>query len=124
GELRLNELGVRRAMLRAFGPKGWCLMAEDREEHLLGRVVMREYSLWVHGRFVAQAKGEYRLSGKVDSWDGVTHKVRISALINCSKDLGLGFELEDPDVVKKFKEMHCERTKKGRVYVWQKKRML
>ncbi|KAJ3131105.1 hypothetical protein HK101_004818, partial [Irineochytrium annulatum] len=121
GELHLNEIGVRRAMLRAFGPGGWCLLAEEHEEHLKGHILSREYSLWVHGRFVAEASGEYRLLGKVDSWDGATEKVRISALINCSKDLGLGFELEDPDVVKNFKVMNCERTKKGRGYVWQKK---
>ncbi|KAJ3174681.1 hypothetical protein HK101_010856 [Irineochytrium annulatum] len=123
GELRLNEIGVRRAMLRAFGPGGWSLLAEEHEEQLKGYVLSREYSLWVHGRFVAQASGEYRLSGKVDSWDGTTEKVRSSALINCCKDLGVGFELENPDVVKNFKVMHCERTKKGRGYVWQKKPM-
>ncbi|KAH8163953.1 hypothetical protein CIB48_g4298 [Xylaria polymorpha] len=73
GIIYLPEIKYRRILNAAFGPGGWGL-APRGELMVQDRLVTREYALVVHGRFVAQARGEQQYfseDGGVDGSGGV-----------------------------------------------------
>jgi hypothetical protein len=68
----------------------------------INKTLSREYALFCHGRFVAQARGEQDYFSE----DGVvtaTEGVKSNAMMRCCKDLGIFWELWDPRFVRDFK---------------------
>ncbi|VBB79854.1 Putative Mitochondrial genome maintenance protein [Podospora comata] len=105
GIIYLPEIKYRRILNRAFGPGAWGLA--PRGELVVGeKVVTREYALVVHGRFVAQARGECQYFGE-DNIPTAGEGCKSNALMRCCKDLGIASELWDPRFIREFKKKHC-----------------
>ncbi|KAK7735493.1 hypothetical protein SLS63_003963 [Diaporthe eres] len=102
GIIYLPEIKYRRILNQAFGPGGWGMA--PRGELMVGeRVVTREYALLVHGRFIAQARGECQFFAD----DGIAtagEGCKSNALMRCCKDLGIASELWDPRYIRDFKK--------------------
>ncbi|KAJ0119594.1 mitochondrial genome maintenance protein [Diaporthe amygdali] len=102
GIIYLPEIKYRRILNQAFGPGGWG-MAPRGELTVGERVVTREYALLVHGRFIAQARGECQYFAD----DGIAtagEGCKSNALMRCCKDLGIASELWDPRYIRDFKK--------------------
>jgi len=105
GILYLPEIKYRRIMNQAFGPGGWALL--PRGDHgKNGNLISREYALFAHGRFVAQAKGDHenQMGNFVEG--AAEESVKSRALMRCCKDLGVASELWDPVFILDFKSKH------------------
>ncbi|KAG8169283.1 hypothetical protein KVR01_000028 [Diaporthe batatas] len=102
GIIYLPEIKYRRILNQAFGPGGWGMA--PRGELMVGdKVVTREYALLVHGRFIAQARGECQFFAD----DGIAtagEGCKSNALMRCCKDLGIASELWDPRYIRDFKK--------------------
>ncbi|EOO03349.1 putative mitochondrial genome maintenance protein mgm101 protein [Phaeoacremonium minimum UCRPA7] len=105
GIIYLPEIKYRRILNNAFGPGGWG-MAPRGELFVGDRVVTREYALVVHGRFVAQARGEMQYFSE-DTIATAGEGCKSNALMRCSKDLGIASELWDPRYIREFKKKHA-----------------
>ncbi|KAK3897679.1 mitochondrial genome maintenance MGM101, partial [Staphylotrichum tortipilum] len=125
GIIYLPEIKYRRILNRAFGPGGWGLA--PRGELTVGdKVVTREYALVVHGRFIAQARGECQYFSD-ETIPTAGEGCKSNALLRCCKDLGIASELWDPRFIREFKKTSCHEiwvehvvTKKRR-QVWVRK---
>ncbi|KAK4126976.1 Mgm101p-domain-containing protein [Parathielavia appendiculata] len=125
GIIYLPEIKYRRILNKAFGPGGWGLA--PRGELVVGeKVVTREYALVVHGRFIAQARGECQYFSE-ETIPTAGEGCKSNALLRCCKDLGIASELWDPRFIREFKKMHCHEiwvehvvTKKRR-QIWTRK---
>ncbi|KAI8631153.1 mitochondrial genome maintenance MGM101 [Xylariaceae sp. FL1651] len=100
GIIYLPEIKYRRILNSAFGPGGWGLAPRD-ELMVQDRMVTREYALVVHGRFVAQARGEQQYFSE-DGVSTAAEGCKSNALMRCCKDLGIASELWDPRFVRRF----------------------
>jgi len=125
GIIYLPEIKYRRILNEAFGPGGWGLA--PRGELVVGeKVVTREYALIVHGRFIAQARGECQYFSQ-ETIPTAGEGCKSNALLRCCKDLGIASELWDPRFIRAFKKQHCREawvehvaTKKRR-QIWLRK---
>ncbi|KAL2022436.1 hypothetical protein VTK56DRAFT_5265 [Thermocarpiscus australiensis] len=125
GIIYLPEIKYRRILNKAFGPGGWGLA--PRGELVVGeKVVTREYALVVHGRFIAQARGECQYFSE-ETIPTAGEGCKSNALLRCCKDLGIASELWDPRFIREFKREHCREiwvehvvTKKRR-QIWTRK---
>ncbi|KAK4110845.1 mitochondrial genome maintenance MGM101 [Canariomyces notabilis] len=125
GIIYLPEIKYRRILNKAFGPGGWGLA--PRGELIVGeKVVTREYALVVHGRFIAQARGECQYFSE-ETIPTAGEGCKSNALLRCCKDLGIASELWDPRFIRAFKKAHCHEiwvehvaTKKRR-QIWVRK---
>lgn len=62
-------------------------------------MITREYALYAHGRFVAQAMGEHTFYSRTNlSYGKACESAKSNALMRCCKDLGVASELWDPQV--------------------------
>ena len=62
-------------------------------------MVTREYMLYCHGRFVAQAMGEHTYYSRNSLQYGkACEAAKSNALMRCCKDLGIASSLWDPQV--------------------------
>ncbi|KAL2147515.1 hypothetical protein VTI28DRAFT_8770 [Corynascus sepedonium] len=125
GIIYLPEIKYRRILNKAFGPGGWGLA--PRGELVVGeRVVTREYALVVHGRFIAQARGECQYFSE-DTIPTAGEGCKSNALLRCCKDLGIASELWDPRFIREFKKAHCQEVwvehvvNKKRRQIWTRK---
>ncbi|KAK4145583.1 uncharacterized protein C8A04DRAFT_35629 [Dichotomopilus funicola] len=125
GIIYLPEIKYRRILNRAFGPGGWGLA--PRGELVVGeKVVTREYALVVHGRFIAQARGECQYFSE-ETIPTAGEGCKSNALLRCCKDLGIASELWDPRFIRTFKKAHCHEiwvehiVNKKRRQVWTRK---
>ncbi|KAL2119904.1 hypothetical protein VTJ04DRAFT_6865 [Mycothermus thermophilus] len=106
GIIYLPEIKYRRILNKAFGPGGWGLA--PRGELVVGeKVVTREYALVVHGRFIAQARGECQYFSE-ETIPTAGEGCKSNALLRCCKDLGIASELWDPRFIREFKKQHCQ----------------
>ncbi|KAJ3047181.1 hypothetical protein HK097_000157 [Rhizophlyctis rosea] len=105
GMLYLPEIKYRRILNRAFGPGGWGLVPKSMHT-VVNTTLTREYALYCHGRFVAQARGEqdYFSDAGIPT---ATEGAKSNALVRCCKDLGIASELWDPNFIREFKERMC-----------------
>ncbi|KAK3303201.1 mitochondrial genome maintenance MGM101-domain-containing protein [Chaetomium strumarium] len=125
GIIYLPEIKYRRILNKAFGPGGWGLA--PRGELVVGeKVVTREFALVVHGRFIAQARGECQYFSE-ETIPTAGEGCKSNALLRCCKDLGIASELWDPRFIRDFKKAHCQEiwvehvaTKKRR-QIWTRK---
>ncbi|KAK4238347.1 mitochondrial genome maintenance MGM101-domain-containing protein [Achaetomium macrosporum] len=125
GIIYLPEIKYRRILNKAFGPGGWGLA--PRGELVVGeKVVTREFALVVHGRFIAQARGECQYFSE-ETIPTAGEGCKSNALLRCCKDLGIASELWDPRFIREFKKAHCQEiwvehvaTKKRR-QIWTRK---
>ncbi|KAL2266022.1 hypothetical protein VTJ83DRAFT_5374 [Remersonia thermophila] len=125
GIIYLPEIKYRRILNKAFGPGGWGLA--PRGELVVGeKVVTREYALVVHGRFIAQARGECQYFSE-ETIPTAGEGCKSNALLRCCKDLGIASELWDPRFIREFKRDHCREvwvehvTTKKRRQIWTRK---
>jgi len=109
GIIYLPEIKYRRRLNEAFGPMGWSLIPRG-EPKVGARIVTREYSLIVDGRFVAQAQGENPYFSE-EQLPSAVEGCKSNALMRCCKDLGIGSELWDPNFIREF-------TKSSMTEVW------
>ncbi|KAK4186374.1 mitochondrial genome maintenance MGM101-domain-containing protein [Podospora australis] len=106
GIIYLPEIKYRRILNLAFGPGAWGLA--PRGELVVGeKVVTREYALVVHGRFVAQARGECQYFSE-DTIPTAGEGCKSNALMRCCKDIGIASELWDPRFIREFKKKYCQ----------------
>jgi hypothetical protein len=56
GILYIPEIKYRRALSYSFGPGGWGLVPIGNHT-MINKTLSREYALFCHGQFVAQARG-------------------------------------------------------------------
>ncbi|KAK4133683.1 Mgm101p-domain-containing protein [Trichocladium antarcticum] len=106
GIIYLPEIKYRRILNTAFGPGGWGLA--PRGELVVGeKVVTREFALVVHGRFIAQARGECQYFSE-ETIPTAGEGCKSNALLRCCKDLGIASELWDPRFIRAFKKAHCQ----------------
>ncbi|OAA53805.1 mitochondrial genome maintenance protein mgm101 [Niveomyces insectorum RCEF 264] len=105
GIIYLPEIKYRRILSAAFGPGGWGL-APRGALRVGEKVVSREYALVVHGRFVAEARGECAYFGGEDGVATAGEGCKSNALMRCCKDLGVASELWDPRFIRTFKQAH------------------
>ncbi|SPQ26766.1 ea4ebcd1-c763-4e88-82b6-e90ff19731a1 [Thermothielavioides terrestris] len=125
GIIYLPEIKYRRILNKAFGPGGWGLA--PRGELVVGeKVVTREFALVVHGRFIAQARGECQYFSE-ETIPTAGEGCKSNALLRCCKDLGIASELWDPRFIRDFKRTQCHEvwvehvvTKKRR-QIWTRK---
>ncbi|KAJ3001940.1 hypothetical protein HKX48_002607 [Thoreauomyces humboldtii] len=105
GMLYLPEIKYRRILNRAFGPGGWGLI--PRGPHTVAnKNISREYALFCHGRFVAQARGEQQFFSE-DGLATSSEGAKSNALMRCCKDLGIASELWDPAFLDEWKKEHA-----------------
>ncbi|KAK0615669.1 mitochondrial genome maintenance MGM101-domain-containing protein, partial [Bombardia bombarda] len=105
GIIYLPEIKYRRILNQAFGPGGWGLA--PRGDLVVGeKVVTQEYALIVHGRFIAQARGECQYFSE-ETIPTAGEGCKSNALLRCCKDLGIASELWDPRFIRSFKKAHC-----------------
>ncbi|KAI0846421.1 mitochondrial genome maintenance MGM101 [Daldinia vernicosa] len=125
GIIYLPEIKYRRILNTAFGPGGWGL-APRGQLMVHEKLVTRDYALVVHGRFVAQARGEmsyFTEEGVSTAAEGC----KSNALMRCCKDLGIASELWDPRFIRKFMKEHAMQiwvehaTTKKRKQIWLRK---
>ncbi|KAI0864389.1 mitochondrial genome maintenance MGM101 [Xylaria cubensis] len=125
GIIYLPEIKYRRILNAAFGPGGWGL-APRGELMVQDRLVTREYALVVHGRFVAQARGEQQYFSE-DGVSTAAEGCKSNALMRCCKDLGIASELWDPRFIRKFMKEHAMQqwvehvTTKKKKQIWLRK---
>ncbi|TGJ85021.1 hypothetical protein E0Z10_g3737 [Xylaria hypoxylon] len=125
GIIYLPEIKYRRILNTAFGPGGWGL-APRGELMVQDRLVTREYALVVHGRFVAQARGEQQYFSE-DGVSTAAEGCKSNALMRCCKDLGIASELWDPRFIRKFMKEHAVQqwvehlTTKKKKQIWLRK---
>ncbi|RYP80525.1 hypothetical protein DL769_002409 [Monosporascus sp. CRB-8-3] len=105
GIIYLPEIKYRRILNAAFGPGGWGL-APRGELMVHEKLVTREYALVVHGRFVAQARGEQQYFSE-EGVSTAAEGCKSNALMRCCKDLGIASELWDPRFIRKFMKTHA-----------------
>ncbi|KAK4099484.1 Mgm101p-domain-containing protein [Parathielavia hyrcaniae] len=125
GIIYLPEIKYRRILNKAFGPGGWGLA--PRGELVVGeKVVTREYALVVHGRFIAQARGECQYFSE-ETIPTAGEGCKSNALLRCCKDLGIASELWDPRFIREFKKKNCQEiwvehvVNKKRRQIWTRK---
>ncbi|KAK4230149.1 mitochondrial genome maintenance protein MGM101 [Podospora fimiseda] len=125
GIIYLPEIKYRRILNTAFGPGGWGLA--PRGQLVVGeKVVTQEYALVVHGRFVAQARGECQYFAE-ETIPTAGEGCKSNALMRCCKDLGIASELWDPRFIREFKKKYCQEiwvehvVNKKRRQVWTRK---
>ncbi|RYP09939.1 hypothetical protein DL764_000981 [Monosporascus ibericus] len=125
GIIYLPEIKYRRILNAAFGPGGWGL-APRGELMVHEKLVTREYALVVHGRFVAQARGEQQYFSE-EGVSTAAEGCKSNALMRCCKDLGIASELWDPRFIRKFMKAHAVQqwvehvTSKKRKQIWLRK---
>ncbi|GAP86834.1 putative mitochondrial genome maintenance protein mgm101 protein [Rosellinia necatrix] len=125
GIIYLPEIKYRRILNTAFGPGGWGL-APRGQLMVQDRMVTREYALVVHGRFVAQARGEQQYFSE-DGVSTAAEGCKSNALMRCCKDLGIASELWDPRYIRKFMKEHATQvwvehvTTKKKKQIWLRK---
>ncbi|KAI1443841.1 Mgm101p-domain-containing protein [Annulohypoxylon stygium] len=105
GIIYLPEIKYRRILNAAFGPGGWGL-APRGQLMVHEKLVTREYALVVHGRFVAQARGEQQYFTE-EGVSTAAEGCKSNALMRCCKDLGIASELWDPRFIRKFMKEHA-----------------
>ncbi|KAH6842715.1 mitochondrial genome maintenance MGM101-domain-containing protein [Chaetomium sp. MPI-CAGE-AT-0009] len=125
GIIYLPEIKYRRILNQAFGPGGWGLA--PRGELVVGeKVVTREYALVVHGRFIAQARGECQYFSE-ETIPTAGEGCKSNALLRCCKDLGIASELWDPRFIRDFRKAHLQEiwvehvVNKKRRQIWTRK---
>jgi Mitochondrial genome maintenance MGM101 len=105
GMLYLPADRYRILLSRVFGAGGWALV--PRSDILASEsLVVREYALFVHGRFVAQAPGDHALFSNSNLGVAI-ESARSRALTRCCKDLGVATELWDQNFVRQWREKHA-----------------
>ncbi|KAI1323869.1 Mgm101p-domain-containing protein [Xylariaceae sp. FL0255] len=110
GIIYLPEIKYRRILNRAFGPGGWGLAPrEDLIVESKTKMVARDYALVVHGRFVAQARGEQQYFSE-DGISTAAEGCKSNALMRCCKDLGVASELWDPRFIRRFIKEHAKQV--------------
>jgi hypothetical protein len=115
GMLYLPEIKYRRRLIQAFGPGGWALMPTSKFD-MRDNTVMRQYALYVGGRFISEAVGEqdYIASNPNMTYATSAEGCKSNALMRCCKDLGIASELWDPGFIEKWKAQFA-------VKVWNQK---
>ena len=120
GIVYLSEIRYRRILNDAFGPGGWAMMPHSKPE-INGNIMMREFGLYIDGRFAACAVGEkeYRENNPNQSYATAHESAKSNALMRCCKDLGISSELWDRQFIDKWRaeyavEVWCENVGKGR----------
>ncbi|KAI0014875.1 mitochondrial genome maintenance MGM101 [Xylariomycetidae sp. FL0641] len=125
GIIYLPEIKYRRILNQAFGPGGWGL-APRGNLIVSERMVARDYALVVHGRFVAQARGEQQYFSE-DGVSTAAEGCKSNALMRCCKDLGIASELWDPRFIRRFMKEYAVQqwvehvTTKKRKQIWLRK---
>ncbi|KAI1211428.1 Mgm101p-domain-containing protein [Annulohypoxylon truncatum] len=125
GIIYLPEIKYRRILNAAFGPGGWGL-APRGQLMVHEKLVTREYALVVHGRFVAQARGEQQYFNE-EGVSTAAEGCKSNALMRCCKDLGIASELWDPRFIRKFMKEHAMQqwvehvTTKKKKQIWLRK---
>ncbi|KAI1380208.1 Mgm101p-domain-containing protein [Hypoxylon crocopeplum] len=125
GILYLPEIKYRRILNAAFGPGAWGL-APRGQLTVHEKLVTREYALIVHGRFVAQARGEQQYFNE-EGVSTAAEGCKSNALMRCCKDLGIASELWDPRFIRRFMKEHAVQqwvehvTTKKRKQIWLRK---
>ncbi|KAI1387297.1 Mgm101p-domain-containing protein [Hypoxylon trugodes] len=125
GIIYLPEIKYRRILNAAFGPGGWGL-APRGQLTVQEKLVTREYALVVHGRFVAQARGEQQYFSE-DGVSTAAEGCKSNALMRCCKDLGIASELWDPRFIRKFMKEYAVQqwvehvTTKKKKQIWLRK---
>ncbi|KAI1141318.1 Mgm101p-domain-containing protein [Hypoxylon sp. FL0543] len=125
GIIYLPEIKYRRILNAAFGPGAWGL-APRGQLMVHEKLVTREYALVVHGRFVAQARGEQQYFSE-EGVSTAAEGAKSNALMRCCKDLGIASELWDPRFIRKFMKEHAMQvwvehvTTKKKKQIWLRK---
>ena len=114
GEVYVGQVHYRRILNQVFGPGGWALVPRG-EFSVRELTLIREYALFVGGRFVSEAIGEsdYQPDNQRMSWATTAEAVKSNALMRCCKDLGIASECWDKRFTESFKKEKC-------VQVWRK----
>lgn len=117
GEVYLSQVHYRRRLNEAFGPGGWGVRpigpVAMKDNH-----IMREYALFVNGRFVAQAAGEadYIPNNPRMSYATATEACKSNAIMRLCKDIGIASECWDRRFTENFKKERCVQVKRSGKY--------
>ncbi|KAL5606526.1 hypothetical protein BROUX41_002929 [Berkeleyomyces rouxiae] len=123
GIIYMPEVRYRKILNEAFGPGGWGLV--PRGDTVVGdKIVTREYALIVQGRFVSQAQGENNFFS-VDQIPRAVEGCKSNALMRCCKDLGIAWQLWDPQFIRRYQSTQAEQVwvehvvnkKKARIWI-------
>ncbi|KAJ3137000.1 hypothetical protein HK101_003937 [Irineochytrium annulatum] len=114
GEPYLPEIKYRRTLNNAFGIGGWGLIAKSPEMRIGSKVLARQYQLWAHGKFIAQATGEHTNQMGEEGWPKSSEAAKSNALVRCCKDLVIASELWDPHFIHEFKREMCGTRKNAK----------
>lgn len=108
GIVYLPEIKYRRRLNQAFGPGGWSMIPIG--QHMVrDNTIMREYALYVEGRFVSQACGEqdYIPNNPTMTYATAAEGCKSNALMRCCKDLGIASELWDPGYIEPWRKLRA-----------------
>eukprot|EP01104_Vermistella_antarctica_P001390 TRINITY_DN11434_c0_g1_i1.p2 TRINITY_DN11434_c0_g1~~TRINITY_DN11434_c0_g1_i1.p2 ORF type:complete len:295 (-),score=61.04 TRINITY_DN11434_c0_g1_i1:505-1353(-) len=121
GLIYMPAVTHRRILNQAFGPGAWCLVAlgdatvksmptsQGTAAADNRRIMMREFALFAHGRFVSQAIGEQVFYTGSNMTEGsAVEAARSNSLVRCCKDLGIGSDMWEPTFQREWKEKYAQ----------------
>ena len=116
GIVYASQVEYRRVLNSVFGVGGWALIPRSPVE-TTDAELRREFALFAHGRFVAQAFGDQPLLNNSLLGNAI-ESARSNALTRCCKDIGIGMELWDASWLSTWRQNNavqawCTNVKSG-----------
>ncbi len=130
GIVYMPQIKYRRVLNETFKPGGWALMPHGKP-NVISSVMMREFGLYVNGRFFASAIGEqeYFEDNPTMSYATAHEAAKSDAMVRCCKDLGIASCLWDESFRLEWKAKYAtsawyenEKTQKKKKLWWRKDR--
>lgn len=121
GIIFISIIHYRRKLTRAFGPGGWWVVpnSDVDEVDAMKKVLRYRGTLYVHGRYIAEAVGEHDYDPASDSLGDAREAAKSNCLMRCCKDLGIFSELWDRAFIDEWKVRFATRSSDG---TWQRRR--
>lgn len=101
------QVHYRRVLNLAFGPGMWNMIpTSDTHFDDENQIMSREWAIFAAGRFFGKGRGEQRYieSNKKTSMATTSEGVKSSGLKRCCKDMGIFWEISDPQWILKWKK--------------------
>ena|SRR3990167_4496675 len=107
------QVHYRRVLNLAFGPGMWNMIpTSDTHFDDENQIMSREWAIFASGRFFGKGRGEQRYieSNKKTSMATTSEGVKSSGLKRCCKDMGIFWEISDPQWILRWKKEYAVRV--------------
>ena len=108
GAIYLPQIGYRNTLNAAFGPGAWAFIPQ-MSLVIKGQHMMREYALYVEGRFISEALGaqEYRENNPYMTYADCAEGAKSDALKKACKDIGIAAQCWDKSFAETWKAKYA-----------------